>query len=307
MQKKYLSFSHPLPGPVGLLFKKAAEKNAEVMRGLTIEEHRDALERLADVRMISPRMRYRPVYYAGVSCEWIYHMHDPGDHVILYIHGGSWAFGTLHTARPVGMQLNQLTGCRVLVVDYRLSPEFPFPAGLDDCSAVYADLCAHGFSADRITIFGDSAGGNLALALVHRLRQEGKAVPAALGLASPVTDLTQRSMLSQKLPDLLFTQYEGREQDIFSLYCGEQDRSNPLISPVYGDLTGFPPMLIHVGQDEELCIDCAIFAQKAEQSGVEIALKIWRQMYHDFTIVGTTLKESRKSLGEFADFFRRYL
>lgn len=292
---------------MSFLFKKAAEKNAALMRELPLEEQREARERLADVRVISPGARFTQLECAGVPCLWVCQDPSPADKAILYIHGGSWAFGTLRTARPVGLLLSALTGYRVLICQYRLAPEHPYPAAAHDCSMVYRWLLDNGYPPEHVGIFGDSAGGNLTLSLLHRLIAQGRPLPAAVGLASPVTDMTEDSALARDTPDLLYTQYQGREQDVLSLYCGERHRADPLISPVYGDLSGFPPMLIHVGQDEPLCVDCDLFAQKAHDAGVDVALKIWREMYHDFTIVGNTLKESRRSLAEFAAFFERHM
>lgn len=306
-QKPYLTFSHPRPGPSSFLMKKAAEKNAQIMRGRTVKEHREAMQLLADVRLISPVTRFEAAQCAGVPCEWAFQADSPADRVILYIHGGSWIYGNRKTARPVGMLLSEVTGCRVLVMEYRLAPEHPYPAATEDCSMVYRWLGENGYPAEHIALFGDSAGGNLALSLLHRLKAQGRPLPCAVGLASPVTDLTENSELSRGMPDLVYTQHEGREQDIFSLYTNGHDRSNPLLSPVFGNLAGFPPLLIHVGQDEELCADCDRFAGKAFKMGVDVSLKVWRDMYHDFTIVGRTLKESRQSLKEFGAFFKQHL
>lgn len=303
----YLSFSYPYPGPTSFLFKKAAALNAEHMRTLSIAEHREAGERLADVRVISPGSRIQPAPFSEVPCEWVYRDDSPPDKAVLYLHGGSWAYGSLRTARPVGMMLGAASGYRVLVAEYRLAPEHAYPAAAEDCVSAYRWLLNSGFLPENIGVFGDSAGGNLALSLLHRIIAQGYPLPAAVGLASPVTDLTEESELLKHKSDLLYAQYAGKEWNIIDLYCGAHDRKSPLLSPVRGDLSLFPPMLIHVGQDEELCIDCDRFARKAHGQGVPVALKIWKGMFHDFTIVGPPLRESRRSIQEFGDFFRQHL
>lgn len=305
--KPYLTFSRPQHRPISFLFKKAAEKNAALMRELTVEEEREARDRLAEVRLIAPGSRFESVECGGVPCEWVFRDQQPQDKVLLYLHGGSWTFGNLSTARPVSVLLTGLSGIPVLTAEYRLSPEHPYPAGGEDCVAVYQWLLDQGYLPENVGIFGDSAGGNLSLALIHRLLEAGKALPGALGLASPVPDLSEDAFLSKSKPDLLYSRYQGQEQDLVSLYCGNHDPKHPFLSPVYGDFTGFPPMLIHVGGEEPLSVDCDIMAQKAYRSGVDVTLKIWREMYHDFTIVGNSLKESRKSLAELAQFFRQHL
>lgn len=303
--KPYLTFSHPGPGPASFLYKKAAEKNAERLRSVTLRENREAKEVLADVRQISPGIHVLPADADGVACEWIYSAYSPPDKTIIYLHGGGWCTGSLHTARAVGKMICGVSGLRVLTVAYRLAPEFPYPLALDDCARVYRWLALRGFPAEGIMLFGDSAGGNLALALMHRLRAENLPLPAALGLASPVPDMTEHSALARGGDDLLYTRLDGVEQNMMDLYCAGHDRCDPQISPVYGELSFFPPMLIHVGQDEDLCVDCNRFAAKAYESGCDVQLKIWRGMFHDFSVVGATLKESWRSLHDFGAYFLR--
>lgn len=306
-EKPYLSFTFGRLAMTSFLMKKAAEKNAELMRSRTIEEHREAMQILADARLISPMSRFKPAFCNGVSCEWAYTDSSDDSKVILYIHGGSWAYGNLDTARPVGMFLNEVTGLRTLIAQYRLSPEHPYPAAPNDCMAVYKWLLEQGYESSNIALFGDSAGGNLCLSLIHRLIENNMPLPAAVALASPATDLSETSELYRGSPDLLFTQHEGKEQNVFDLYTNGNDVTSKFISPIYGDLEGFPPLMIHVGGDEELCVDCDVFAAKAYKAGVDVALKIYRNMYHDFSIVGITLKESRQSLKEFGAFITKHL
>lgn len=305
-EKPYLTFSPPAPRPPAHLFKRGAERKAARMRERTIAAHREMMDRLADVRILALGSRFSPFDCGGVPCEWIYRDNQPVDRCILYIHGGSWVYGNLHTARPVGLLLNARTDLPVLVMQYRLAPEHPFPAALHDCATVYRYLLRRSGVAVP-AIFGDSAGGNLTLALMHLLRSHGLPLPAALGLASPAPDLTENAALMRQKPDQLYARHNGQEVDTLSLYCKEGNREDPLLSPIYGRLDDLPPTLIHTGQDEVLYLDCDAFAQKAYNAGVDIQLKIWRDMFHDFTIVGNTLKESRQSLDEFAAFFCQHL
>jgi len=307
LQSLYVLYTTEAPGPKSLLFKLAALKNNETMRTKTVEEHRVILRRFSDIRPIPPACKTEPALIEGVPCEWITTPESRPDKVVVYLHGGSWIFGDLSSARPVGVLLAEMGDFTVLAVDYRLAPEHPFPAGLDDCEAVYRHLLEKGFPPDKIGLFGDSAGGNLSLCLLHRLREEGVPFPAAVACASPVTDLQPGSSMRQLESDLNYTRYKGEEWDIFSLYLAGVDPRDPSISPILGDMTGFPPILLHVGADEALCEDNVAFAEQACAQGVKVICKVWNGMYHDFAIVGVTLKESKESMLEVSAFFRKYM
>jgi acetyl esterase/lipase len=309
MAEPTILYTQEPPGPTSFLMKRLAEKNAALMRGLTIAEQREAKDVLADVRIIMPGVMAEELSCAGVPCLWIQLKEGcHTDKVILYIHGGSWAFGNLHTAKPFGVFLAEETRCKVLVAEYRLSPEHPYPAGLDDCFAVYQWLLTCGYKPEDIALFGDSAGGDLSLCLMHRLKALGHQLPACFGGASPVTDARRESAIVKSDVDLIHVLHEGREQDIFTLYLGEErDRDDPQISPICGDLTGFPPLLIHTGAEEPLVADNAAFVEKAHAQGVDAQLVVYSGMFHDFTIVGRTLKESRHSVAGFTRFLRGHL
>lgn len=306
-QAPYLTFSRRKPGALSLMFKRAAELNAARMREKTIPERRELPEALAAVRPSPPGAAVEAQTCGGVPCEWIYTKKAPQGKVILYLHGGGWTFGNLKTARPAGLFLAEASGYRVLSVEYRLAPEHPFPAGLDDCAAVFDWLLENGFTEENIALFGDSAGGNLSLCLTCRLLEQGRRAPCAIGLASPVTDMTERSRLVRSRDDLIYVMYQNEETDIFELYANGSDRRNPLLSPVFSDLQGFPPMLIHVGGDEALALDCVAFSKKVYRQDVPVILKVYKGMFHDFSIVGRTLAESRQSVREFARFFAKIL
>ncbi len=307
MQKPYISYWDGKPGPTSRLFKMAEEKNLTVLRGKTIEENRLAKQKLAEVRPVPHNVLIESVLVYDIPCEWIRKKGAKREKVVVYIHGGSWATGNLDTARPVGVLLAELTEYSVLVVDYRLAPEHPYPAGLEDCYKVYCGLLDSGFLPGNIAFMGDSAGGNLALCLTYKLKIENRRMPGAIVCASPVPDLTPGSALWRSQSDLLFTMHNGTEQDVFTLYAGSHERSMPTISPKFGDLAGFPPILIHVGESEPLCDDCIAFSDVAHAAGVNISCRVWRDMFHDFSIVGVALKESRLSLREMAQMIQQHL
>lgn len=305
-----ISHTGKAPGRASQLFGRISRKNSEIMKNKTVEEHREAQHLLAEIRPKPPAaIKTLEVTCAGIPCQWVWHDKKVRDNrVILYLHGGSWAYGNLKTARGVGVMLAEDTHYRVLMAEYRLSPEHRYPAGLEDCFHVYLWLLENGYRPEEIGLFGDSAGGNLSLSLLNRLKAEGLPLPACAACASPVTDMREQSHLVSSGDDLIYTQHNGMTQDIFSLYVREgENRDVPWISPVTADLAGLPPILIHSGGDEPLTQDNELYTLKAFESGVDIHLKIWDGMFHDFTIVGYALKESRESLMEIKAFFARHM
>ena len=172
--KPYIRYVDEEPKGTSAMFVRLADVNYRLNRHTSIEERRVGQLVLSNVRVIPAKITVDEVVCDGVLCEWVRHRRNADEsRVILYFHGGSWAFGSLESARPVSVLLAENTGFSVLMVQYRLSPENPFPAGLDDCYKVYRWLISQGYSPDKIGVFGDSAGGNLSFALMHMLRQEG--------------------------------------------------------------------------------------------------------------------------------------
>jgi len=303
----YLEFSSESVGAASLLVKKAAQKKQDHMGEMTVEEQRAYNQKLYEALPTLPGVHTTPVTLGGVPCEWVGLSEVPTPKVILYLHGGGWSLGNLVTSRFAASLFAQATELSVLSVEYRLAPEHPFPAGLEDCRAVWDALLQMGYQPRQIALLGDSAGGNLCLALTHLLRAEGAALPCAIGLLSPVTDLSDASNFRRCPPPLAFAFWQGKRQNIMDLYAQGHSLTDPLLSPVCGDLQGFPTLLIHVGGDESLAADCAAFAKKAHGQGVDAFCKIWREMYHDFSLTGHTLRESRQSVAEMGEFLLRHL
>ena len=309
MQQPYIIYNGKKPSAAALIAKRLAAKNAAIMRRRTIEEHREAqrfiYSKLAMPKSISAQL----VFCSDVSCEWIWQTECKlQPRVVLYLHGGGWAFGSLRTARVAGMMMAELLPCRILTVDYRLSPENPFPAGLDDAYKVYLWLLESGLKPSEIALLGDSAGGNLALSLTTRLLQEQIPPPSCIALISPATDLrTDCSALAEKM-DLLYTMHRGLDTDLLTLYVPDGiDRENPLVSPVCAALNGFPPILIHTGSDEGFAHDNIVFAEKAYSAGVDITLKLWDDLFHDFTLGSPIFPEAQESAVELAAFLQKHL
>jgi epsilon-lactone hydrolase len=220
---------------------------------------------------------------------------------MLYVHGGGFVACSPRTHRPVTGALAK-RGFSVFAPDYRLAPEHPFPAGLDDVVAAWTALSAEG----PACLAGESAGGNLALALMLAARDRGLPLPWAACLFSPVTDLLAEggSRVANAWRDAMFT---GRSiADVASLYAGATDPRDPRISPVYGDPAGLPPLLFHVGEREVLRDDAMRMADKARAAGVETHVRVFPVVAHAWQFADGYLPEARSSLDEAAAFLERH-
>jgi monoterpene epsilon-lactone hydrolase len=230
---------------------------------------------------------------------------------ILYLHGGGWAQAGTDDNRAFVAKLSQATGASALYPDYRLTPEHPFPAGLNDCVTAYRWLLNQGVPASHIVIAGESAGGNLTLATAVALRASGDELPAALVALSPATDMAMTGVTYQTkaLVDPILG--SGLPQDAFALYTnhGATDLRNPLVSPLYGNVQGLPPTFIQVGTQEVLLSDSTRMANRLKTAGVEVKLEIWPGMWHTFS-AGAGLDyipEVRLAQQHMLEFIRQHL
>ena len=246
----------------------------------------------------------QPVLAAGVPCEWIIPADSTKEHVLLYLHGGGFVFGLSPQHLQMGAYLAQKMGVRILMVDYRLAPQYSFPAALDDCITVYRWLLKQAILAQQITIAGDSAGGNLTITLLMKLRDEGGILPAAAACLSPVTDLTAREKSPTDFKDPLLPAKAIKRYT--RSYLGQNDARNPLISPVFGDLRGLPPLLVHVGEDEILKEDAVRITSLADSASVNVQLEIYPRMWHVWQL-NLELPQAIQSLDEIAQFLIEHL
>ncbi|HZW58980.1 MAG TPA: alpha/beta hydrolase [Woeseiaceae bacterium] len=248
----------------------------------------------------------RRASFAGVDCDWLVPRGSEQAPVLLYLHGGAYVMGSSRTHRRLAGFIARAAGVRALLPNYRLAPEYPYPAGLDDAVAVYRALRAQGLPAARIVVAGDSAGGGLAAATVLALRDAGDALPAALVLLSPWLDLAGRgdSMQTRAGVDPLF-----RPADMPAAaahYCNSERWRDPLVSPVYADLHGLPPVFIQVGDHEILLSDATRFSDAVSNAGGAVTLQIWPGMWHVFQFFVGRMPESARAIADIAGFIGRH-
>ncbi len=240
----------------------------------------------------------------GVPCQWIIPQGSASQRVLLYLHGGGFVYGLTPQHMHMVATLARQMSVRALMVDYRLAPQYPFPAALDDCIIVYRWLLKQGFRSQSLVMAGDSAGGNLAITSMMRLRDSGDPLPAAVACLSPVGDLSSADNLPEDFKDPLLP----RKAVLYynQSYVAKNDPHDPLISPVFGDWRGLPPLLIHVGEDELLRQGAEHMAELAQAAGVDVRLEIFPRMWHVWQLY-LTLPQAIDSLDEIAVFLKAHL
>jgi acetyl esterase/lipase len=251
---------------------------------------------------------FEQVTAGDVDGEWVSPVDAPEDKAILYFHGGGFRIGSVFSHRDLIAQIALASGCRVLAINYRLAPEHRFPAALDDALAAYGWMLDRGLKSSNVAFAGDSAGGTLVLAAMLALRERGLPLPAVAVLMSPWTDLaaTGASYLSRAEADPIH-----QRPMILALaknYLGGQgDPCDPLVSPLYADLAGLPPLLIQVGDRETVLDDSVMLADKARAAGIDVNLEIWDGMIHVFQMFGAELPEADQAVASIAKFLNRHL
>jgi len=273
----------------------------------SIQEARDRLNVLANRRTLAAATRVEPTTAGGVPGEWVSALDAAVDTCILCLHGGAYTMGTSKSVHGIASILSAASGYRALAIDYRLAPEHPFPAALEDATAAYRWLLDQGIMPSHIVIVGVSAGGGLTLATLVTLREAGVALPACVVLLSPWTDLagTGESMTTRAEADPMITPHMNRYHA--ALYAKGKDLRHPLISPLYADLHGLPPLLIHAGSDEVLLDDSTRVAERAKAAGVEVTLDVWEGMWHVWHAFAPQLPEGQRALEQVGQFIRRKL
>ena len=266
-----------------------------------IEKHRHSQDYIGTILGNTKEIVYREFHVGNVEAEWISvnHVHMKKQ-VILYCHGGGYSTGSSKYARTLTSKLAMGTSLDVLSFDYRLAPEHPYPAALEDALKVWDYLMLQGYAARDIFIAGDSAGGNLALTLTLKLKAEGRFLPGGLILLSPWTDLTSSGESFETkaaLDPVLDTAYIDRMR---YAYAGSRNLKNPMISPLYGDFEGFPPACIQVGTNEILLSDSVRLCQRMKEAGVAVRLEQFEGMWHVFQM--SPFKTAAQAMDKIVEF-----
>jgi acetyl esterase/lipase len=256
---------------------------------------------------VAPDVQQNPVEIGGVAGVEVTIQGTEADNVILYFHGGVYVIGYAAATVPLVGDLVRRTGTKAITLEYRLAPEHPYPAAVEDARAAYVALLAQGIAPDQIALAGESAGAGLAVALLLALREAGVPLPSCAYLMSPYVDLTLsgETLEAKRDVDPLLTP-EGLRARVPE-YLGGTDASDPLISPIFGDLSGLPPLLIQVGSHEVLLSDALRLAGRAAISDVPVRLEVTPGVPHVFQAYAGLLDEAGAALDRAADFLTAQL
>lgn len=272
------------------------------------DERRQRLDDVGAIWPVAADVELAAVDAGGVPAEWSSVPGSDPSRVILFFHGGGYCSGSIRSHRRMVSEAGRAAAARTLAVGYRLAPEHPFPAALDDAVTAWRYLRAQGIAATHIAVGGDSAGGGLTVALINKLRDGGEAPAGCAWLVSPWTDLTMSgaTLASKDAVDPLI--HKSYLEELASAYVPPaMDRKDPRISPLYAHLAGFPPTLIQVGSAETLLSDATRFAEALGAADCAVALEIWPHMIHAWHLWNAHLKPGRRALASAGAFIKACL
>ncbi|HLG46824.1 MAG TPA: alpha/beta hydrolase [Reyranella sp.] len=252
----------------------------------------------------APDAKCEKVDVDGVPAEWVSARGVDAGRAVLYLHGGGYAIGSLNTHRRLAFDISAASGARVLLLDYRLAPEHPFPAAVDDAAKAWRWLLKQGLAANKLAIAGDSAGGGLTIATLVNLRDQKLGLPACAVAISPWVDLegVGTSMTARSAQDPM-VQKAGLTW-MADMYLGGKDARAPLAAPLHADLKGLPPILVQVGTAETLLDDATRIAERLHSAGGDVKLSVWPNMLHVFPLFAPILSEGRDGCLEIGQFMR---
>ena len=266
-----------------------------------LEKHRQSQDAIGAMMSNTKAVSYREFKIDDIDAEWVSvnraHMKK---YILLHCHGGGYSTGSRIYARTLTSKLAESTSMDVLCFDYRLAPEHPYPAATEDAMKVWDYLMLLGYGSRDVILTGDSAGGNLALSLTLKLKQEGRLLPRGLILMSPWTDLTSSGQSFESKAELDPVLNKAYIDRMVEAYAGGQELKNPLISPLFGNFDGFPPTYIQVGENEILLSDSERLHQAFVDANVSVRMDMYPGMWHVFQM--SPVKAARDAMDKNAEF-----
>ncbi len=295
-----------MPSPVSSILQAAIRGFRPLLNNLSLEMERMGQDLIASNGVKLPdNMVVAEDCIGDMRAEWFHTLNAPEDEAILYFHGGAYMAGSILSTRPLAVDFAQATGRNVLSFEYRLAPENPFPAALEDGFSAYRHMLSLGIAPEHIAFVGDSAGGGLELATALKAKEEGVPLPAAIAALSPWVDLTlsDQSYFENQKADPLLERKKLLRATMY--YAYGKYLKHPYISPVFADFSGFPPTLIHVGTHEVLLGDSRKLAAAMRRAGVDVQLQEWEGMWHVWHVFD--VPESHQAIDSIAEFLLAHI
>jgi len=280
-------------------------KSHPTFESIGIESYRNLLEKSAMAFKPDKSITLKPFYIKTIEAQWLLPLQQDEKRIIMYVHGGGYIAGSMNSHRDIASRIAIASDATVLIFNYRLAPEHPFPNGLSDVKTVYHWLTENFKDTKRISLVADSAGAGLSLALLSELLTNGNPLPACSVLISPWIDLEckNNSHITNQDKDPMLSQHILKKTA--RLYT-DKDLSNPLISPVNSEFSGISPVLIQAGEYEVLVDDSKILAKKLNKSGATVQLEVWDEMFHVWHYFARYLSEGRQAIGQIGNFIKKY-
>jgi acetyl esterase/lipase len=276
-------------------------------RPTSFPERRQRLDAIGSISLLAEDIGLEPIDANGVAAEWSLAPGSDPSKVLLFFHGGGYCSGSIVSHRGMVTEAGRAAQARTLAVGYRLAPEHPFPAAIEDARSAYRFLLDQGVAPSKIAIGGDSAGGGLTLALMTSVRDAREPLPACAWLVSPWVDLrmTGASLAEKAAIDPLIS--KPYLEELASAYLAGADPANPLVSPLNADLAGLPPLLVQAGSAETLLDDAVRIARRAGAADVRVNLEIWPHMIHAWHLWAAQLEAGRRAIASAGAFIRAHL
>lgn len=277
-----------------------------VDENFSVEKFRNGVDKATEKMKMPNDTTVKKTKINNMCAEWILPPQYSEDKVLIYIHGGGFISGSCKTHRVQVAKFAKVSGLKSLLFDYRLAPEFPFPAAVDDCVEAYQWVLDQKYNPDNIVVGGESAGGTLTLSLLLALKEKGIPYPKAAFSISPITDLRAlaETIISNAKKDIV---PRGDYNIWMNFYIADNDPTNPILSPQFGNLEGLPPIYVCVGTHEVHLDDCINIAKKAEEQGVQVTLAKWPKMVHAFPMLSPLFPEAKKAFKDICDFANQQL
>ena len=280
-------------------------ENPVVPEGASLEQMRAGFDAMGEAFPASPEIQSESVDIGGLPGAWFSTPGADPSRALLYFHGGGYAIGSLRSHREVMGRIAKAAGCRVLGIDYRLAPEHPFPAAVEDAEKAYRWMLDGGLEGSRVAFAGDSAGGGLTVAALLAAREAGLAMPGCAVCISPWADMTcSGESMETKAGEDPMVQREIVQQ-MATTYLAGGDLRAPLASPIFADLAGLPPLLIQVGSAETLLDDATRLESGIKRAGGDATLEVWDEMIHVWHLFAPMLDKGQEAIDRIGEFVRK--